>query len=153
MPILFVFLTGVLVGLRSLTPPAAAAWTARAGWLHLKSPLLWMGTTSIAVILTLLAAVELIADKLPKTPSRTAPAGLIARVILGGLTGACVPMTADVATVTGVLVGIAGALVGTFGGYQVRTRLVNTLHSPDFVVAIVEDLICIGGSLLIFSRF
>jgi uncharacterized membrane protein len=153
MTMLFVFLIGVLTGLRSLTPTAATSWAARAGWLKLRSPLLWIGTTPAAIVLTLLALVELVADKLPTTPSRTAPPGLIARVVLGGLSGACIAMAGEMGILTGALLGIVGALVGTFGGYQARTRLVKAMRTPDFVVALVGDLVCIGGSLWIVSRF
>jgi uncharacterized membrane protein len=34
----------------------------------------------------------IIFDKLPNTPNRTAPPGLIARIVTGGLTGACVSL-------------------------------------------------------------
>ncbi|MGC1684619.1 MAG: DUF4126 family protein [Candidatus Acidiferrales bacterium] len=153
MTILFVFLIGVLTGLRSLTPTAATSWAARGGWLKLRSPLLWIGTTPAAIVLTLLALAELVADKLPSTPSRTSPPGLIARVVLGGLSGACIAMGGEMGILVGALIGIVGALVGTFAGYQFRTRLVKALHTPDFVVAIMEDLICIGGSLWVGSRF
>jgi uncharacterized membrane protein len=40
------------------------------------------------IVFTLLALAELISDKLPKTPSRTASPGLIARIVLGKLWGA-----------------------------------------------------------------
>ena len=152
MTILLVFAAGVLVGLRSLTPPSVAAWFAHAGRLRLTGSLQWMGQMPVPWLLTVLALVELTADKLPRTPARTAPPGLIARIILGGLTGACVAMNAGTATLTGALVGIAGAISGTYGGYHARKTLVRALHKPDYTVAIVEDLICIGGSLLIFSR-
>ncbi len=153
MTILFVFLAGVLTGLRSLTPTAATSWAARAGWLKLRSPLLWIGTTPAAVILTVLALAELVADKLPSTPSRTAPTGLIARIVLGGLSGACIAVAGDMGALTGAAVGIVGALAGTFGGYQFRTRLVKALHTPDFVVALLEDLVCICGSIWVVSGF
>ena len=38
-------------------------------------------------------------------------------------------------------------------GYQVRTRLVKSLRQPDFNIALLEDLVAIGGSLFIVSRF
>lgn len=147
------FLIGLFNGLRSLTPPAVAAWGAHAGWLRLQRSLVWIGTTPAAIIFTLLALVELVADKLPTTPSRTAPPGLIARIVLGALTGACVAMAGAQGVVLGAAIGIAGALVGTFGGYQARTRLVKALGTPDFVVAVLEDLVTIGGSLWVVSRF
>jgi uncharacterized membrane protein len=51
------------------------------------------------------------------------------------------------------VLGIAGGLVGCFGGYQLRTRLVKALGTPDFVIALLEDLVAIGGSLWVVSRF
>jgi uncharacterized membrane protein len=147
------FLIGLFTGLRSLTTPAVTAWAARLGWLKLGRGLTWLGTTPAAVIFTVLALVELVSDKLPKTPSRTAPPGLIARIVMGGFTGACVATAGDQGLALGAILGIAGALAGTFGGYQARTRLVKALGTPDYVIAVLEDLVTIGGSLWVVSRF
>lgn len=152
MTLLLTFLIGVLTGLRSLTPPAATAWAAHLGWLKLPRFLSWIGTTPAVVIYTVLALVELINDKLPKTPRRTEPMGLIARLIMGAFAGACLATGAGQRVVLGVLLGAVGAIVGTFGGYQVRTRLLRVLDTPDFVIALVEDLVAVGGSLYIVSR-
>ena len=38
------FVIGVLNGLRSFTPPAAAAWAAHLGWIKLQGPLALMGS-------------------------------------------------------------------------------------------------------------
>ena len=151
--LLFTFLIGFFAGLRSLTPPAVTAWAAHLGWLKVPSPLSWIGTMPAVVILTLFALVELVTDKLPKTPSRTAPPGLIARIVLGGLSGACVASAGGEEIVFGAVLGIIGALAGTYGGYQARTRLVKALGTPDFVIALLEDLVTIGGSLWVVSRF
>jgi uncharacterized membrane protein len=48
---------------------------------------------------------------------------------------------------------VIGGIVGCFAGYQARVRLVKSLRQPDFNVALVEDLVAIGGSLFIVSRF
>lgn len=152
MTLLLTFLIGVLTGLRSLTPPAATAWAAHLGWLKLPRFLSWIGTTPAVVIYTVLALVELINDKLPKTPRRTEPMGLIARLIMGAFAGACLATGAGQRVVLGVLLGAVGAIVGTFGGYQVRTRLLKVPGTPDFVIALVEDLVAVGGSLYIVSR-
>src|SRR2546430_13556787 len=45
-------------------------------------------TTLFRSILSLLAIGELIADKMPKTPSRTSLVPLLARILMGGLCGA-----------------------------------------------------------------
>jgi uncharacterized membrane protein len=153
MVFLLAFLIGLFVGLRSLTAPAVTAWAAYLGWLKLHSPLAWMSSVVTVGLFSLLALGELVADKLPKTPSRTAPPGLIARIVLGALCGACIAMVGDQGIVIGAILGVVGALVGCFGGYQVRKRLVAALGTPDYVVALVEDAIAIGGSFWVVSRF
>ena len=151
--LLLAFLIGFLAGLRSVTPPAVTAWATHLGWLRVPSPLSWIGMARAAVVFTLFALVELVTDKLPKTPSRTAPPGLIARILLGGLCGACFALAGGEGLVLGAVLGIVGALAGTYGGYQARTRLVKALGTPDFVIALLEDLVTIGGSLWVVSRF
>jgi uncharacterized membrane protein len=150
---LLAFFMGLLGGLRSLTPPAATAWAVHLGSLRLRRLLSWVGTTPAVAIFTLLAIVELIADKLPKTPNRTAPPGLIAHIVMGGLTGAVVTTAGDQGAALGAVLGILGGVIGCFGGYQTRTRIVKALGTPDLVVAVLEDLIAIGGSLWVVSRF
>jgi uncharacterized membrane protein len=151
--LLLAFLIGFLAGLRSLTPPAATSLAAHADWLKLPHLLSWVGSLPAAIIFSLLALFELVNDKLPKTPSRTAPAGLIARGVMGGFTGACVAAAGAQGIVIGALLGIAGAMAGTFGGYHARKGLVKATGAPDFVIAVVEDLVAIGGSLWVVSRF
>jgi uncharacterized membrane protein len=50
------------------------------------------------------------------------------------------------------IVGVIGALVGTFGGYHIRHALVKRAHLPDFAVALAEDFVAIAGGLLIVSH-
>jgi len=152
--LVFAFLIGVFAGLRALTAPTATASAAHLGWLKISSPLAWLGSLPAVIVLTLLAVVELVSDKLPKTPSRTAPLGLGARIVTGGLCGAalCFAGTQQ-SCLVGAIVGAVGGIVGCFGGYQVRTRLVNALGTPDYVVAVVEALVAIGGSFWVVSRF
>jgi uncharacterized membrane protein len=147
------FLIGLFAGLRSLTPPAITAWAAHFGWLKLRSLLAWMSSPVTASLFTLLALGELVADKLPNTPSRTAPPGLIARVVLGALTGACVAMAGDHGIAIGAILGAVGGVVGCFGGYQVRKNLVKALGTRDMVIALIEDAVAIAGSLWVVSRF
>jgi uncharacterized membrane protein len=152
MTLAFSFLIGFFAGLRSLTAPAVTAWAAYLGWFRLERPLSLIGAVPAVAILTLLAVVELIADKLPQTPSRTSPPGLIARVVTGGLTGACVMAAAGQGVFLGVVLGALGGIAGCFAGYQTRTRIVQARGTPDIYVAIVEDLVAIAGCLWILSR-
>jgi uncharacterized membrane protein len=144
---------GIVAGLRSLTAPAVVAWGAHLGWLNLHgSPLAFMGSTAAVAILSVLAVGELIADKLPMIPKRTAPAPLIARIITGGLCGACLCAAAGKSLLAGMLFGGIGGVVGAFVGYSVRRRLVNNLHIKDLVVAVCEDAVAIGLALFLVSR-
>jgi len=151
--LLFVFLIGFFAGLRSLTAPAVTAWAVYLGWLKLERPLSLIGSLPAVAIFTLLAVVELVADKLPQTPSRTAPSGLNARIVMGGLTGACVASSGAQGVLLGVFVGAAGGVAGCFGGHQARTGLVKALGLPDIYIALLEDLAAVGGCLWVVSRF
>jgi uncharacterized membrane protein len=153
MTLLFAFLIGLFAGLRSLTPPAAVAWAVYLGWLTLARPLSLIGSLPAIIILSVLAVTEIMFDKLPNTPNRTAPLGLIARIVTGGFTGACVSVGGGKTVLVGAGLGVIGGIAGCFGGYQIRARLVKFLGQPDFNIALLEDLIAIGGSLFIVSRF
>jgi uncharacterized membrane protein len=141
---------GIVAGLRAMTAPAAVSWAAHLGWLNLhETPLSFMGSGVAVAIFTLAAIGELINDQLPKTPSRTVPPQFIARVVMGGLSGACLYLSAGQSTMIGALLGAVGAVIGTLGGYQARKGLVKALNVKDVLVAIPEDLIAIGLAYLI----
>jgi len=143
---------GIVAGLRSLTAPAVVAWGAHLGWLNLHgSPLAFMGSTTAVAVFSLLAIGELIADKLPMTPKRTAPAPLIARIVTGGLCGASLLAAVGKSLIVGMLLGGIGGLVGAFLGYTVRRRLVNNFHINDLVVAVCEDVVAVGLALFLVS--
>lgn len=146
------FLMGLFSGLRSLTPLAVVSWAARAGWLPLEGTwLAFLGFAATPYILTVLAIGELISDKLPKTPSRKAPLGFSGRVITGALCGAALGIAAHAMT-GGLLVGIVGAVAGTFGGYEFRSRLVRATGGKDLPIALLEDAIAIAGSVLVVMQ-
>src|SRR3979490_2447240 len=108
-----------------------------------------MGSSGAVVVFTLGALGELVIDKLPSTPNRTRLLGLVGRSVLGGLSGAAVAVAGAQSIALGIVPGVAGA----FAGYEVRKRLVRALKVPDFVIALLEDAVAIGGGLLIVSRF
>jgi uncharacterized membrane protein len=152
--LLFAFLIGVVAGLRALTAPALTCWAAHLNWINLSaSPLKFMASIITVTIFTLLACVELVTDQLPSTPARTKPAGLIPRILMGGLCGAAVASAGAQSLAVGAALGAVGGIVGAFAGYEVRTRQVKALGVPDFVVAVLEDAVAIGGGLFLLSRF
>ncbi len=88
-PFVLSLLLGVVAGLRAITPLAVVSWAAHLGWLHLENtPLAFMGYAYTPYICSFLALGELINDKLPKTPSRKAPPGFAARIVMGAFGGA-----------------------------------------------------------------
>jgi uncharacterized membrane protein len=153
MTLVFSFLIGFFAGLRSLTAPATTAWAVYLGWLRLEGPLSLIGSLPSVGIFTLLAIVELVADKLPKTPNRTSPPGLIARIVMGGLTGACVASGGGQGIFLGALLGAIGGIAGCFLGYRARAGIVQALGTRDIYVALLEDIVAIAGSVWIVSRF
>jgi uncharacterized membrane protein len=151
--LLLAFLIGIVAGLRSLTAPAVVSWAAHRNWLNLhNTSLSFMGSLAAVGAFVLLALVELVADQFPSTPSRTKPPGLIARIVLGGLSGACVAVAGAQSIVLGAVLGAVGGVAGALAGYEIRTRLVPALKVPDFVIAVLEDAVAIGGGLFIVSR-
>ncbi len=151
--LLLAFLIGVIAGLRALTAPAVVAWAAHGrGILH-NTSFSFMGTLTAAIIFTVLAIIELVTDQLPSTPSRLKPPGLIARIITGGLSGACLAAAEAQSIALGCLVGAVGGVVGAFAGYHARTGLVKALKVPDLPIALLEDAIAIGGAIFIVLRF
>jgi uncharacterized membrane protein len=149
---LFAVAIGFVAGLRSLTAPAAVSWAAHLGWLHLQgSPLAFMGSKAAVAIFSILALAELVADKLPMTPSRTKPGPLMARMVMGGLCGACLSVSTGQSWLAGTVVGGIGAVIGAFAGYEARRRLVNGLKLKDVVIAVSEDLVAIALAYVIVS--
>jgi uncharacterized membrane protein len=144
---------GIVAGLRAMTAPAVVSWAAYLGWLNPHDSLLsFMGSTVAVTIFSLAALGEYVNDKLPKTPSRTAPPSLIARILMGGLSGACLCASAGQSLIAGALLGGIGSLIGTYGGYQARTRLTRGLKVNDIFIAILEDLVAIGFAFFLVSR-
>jgi len=136
---------GIVAGLRSLLAPAVVAWAAHFDWLNLNAwPLAFMGSRTAVAIFSVLAIGELIADKLPKTPKRTALVPLLARILTGGLCGASLCAAVGQSLPAGAFLGATGAVIGAFVGYEIRRRIVNNLHIKDVFVAIYEDLVAIA---------
>ena len=143
--LVFSFLIGVIGGLRAMMAPAIVSWAAGFGRVPLEgSPLHFMSHPVTRHIFGIAALGELVNDKLPKTPSRKAPAPFIARVITGALSGA--------ALIGGLVAGAVGAVAGTLGGAEARSRLVKATGGKDLPIALLEDAVAIIGGILIVTH-
>jgi uncharacterized membrane protein len=102
--------------------------------------------------LSLLAVVELIGDLRPSTTKRTAPMPLGARILTGGLCGACVCAASNQSLIIGAILGAVGGLIGAFAGYEIRRKLVAALNIKDTFIALLEDLVTIGLAYFFVTR-
>lgn len=147
--LLFAVLIGVVAGLRAVTAPAVVAWAALLQWINMDGTWAsWLGHPVTVAILTILAVTELIADLLPTAPSRTTPMQFGARIILGALAGAVIGVAWGY-TVSGLGAGVVGAVLGTLGGYAVRTRLVTAVDDHDLPIALLEDTVAVLGGFAV----
>ena len=90
MPVLVLaFLIGVVAGSSGChAAPAAVSWAARLGWLHVEGTPFAFLRTRFPRSSSRFSRGELVNDKLPKTPSRKAPASFGARIVMGASSGA-----------------------------------------------------------------
>jgi uncharacterized membrane protein len=140
-------LIGIVAGLRSMMAPAVVSWAAHLGALHVQGTWLsFMAKGWVSWMFTILAIGELIADQLPKTPSRTAPSGFIPRLITGALSGAAIGADRG-SGVGGAVAGVIGAIIGTYAGHAARARLAGTF-GRDRPAAFLEDGVAILGALV-----
>lgn len=142
-------LLGAGTGMRTFTPMAVLCWFAYAGYVPVDGTwAFWAAKLVTAVVFTVLAVGELVADKLPRTPDRTSMGPLLARVLFGGLVGGIVAASLNGSEFEGVILGVGGALVGAFGGYLIRREIVMRSGSKDWPVAVAEDLVTVGFAVL-----
>ncbi len=149
--LLLALLIGVVAGLRSLTAPAVVAWAGFLTWINLQGTWAsWLANIITVVILSVLAVGELVNDKLPKTPARTAPPVFAIRIIMGAFAGAVLGTVYGYKW-GGLGAGVIGAVLGTLGGYQARKRLVAVSGGRDLPIALLEDAVAILGGFAIVA--
>jgi uncharacterized membrane protein len=142
-------LLGLVTGMRSMTAMAVLCWFAYRGDLSLDDTWAsWAAKLTTAIIFTVLALGEVVADKLPKTPNRIAPGPLLVRVVMGGLVGSIVAAGLNGSEFEGIILGVGGALIGAFGGFLVRREIVSRLDCKDWQVALAEDVTAILCAVL-----
>lgn len=142
---------GIVAGLRAMTPVAAVAWGAHLNvWPLMGTHLGWIGSTIAVWAFTIAAVAELINDKLPATPSRKVPPQFIARVVLGGLSGAVIGGTQE-KLLLGLLCGAVGAVIGTLGGSAVRGKLA-AMFGKDLPAALLEDVVAVVLAVVVVSK-
>lgn len=153
-PVLFlttVFLVGFASGLRTFTPLALISWVSVWGWLPLgSSRIAFLGTTIGATIVSILAVIELIGDKLPMAPGRTSPGPLGGRILIASFAGAALALGMGHSWIPAVVCGAVASVIGAFAGFRYRTSIPKKIPVADLFLAIAEDLVTIGLTLVSF---
>lgn len=117
---------GFATGLRTMTPAALLAWR--------------RGGRALGGVLGVLAIGEIVVDKLPGIPARTALLPSVARVGVAACLGAIA--AGHGVRASGAALGALGALLGTRFGFAVRRAA--SARAPDALVAVTEDLTCLA---------
>ena len=139
-------LLGFVTGLRSQVPVALLAVEAERGRFDPGTGRLARRFGSREGVLGAVVAMggELVADKLPATPSRLTPGPFLQRLATGATVGAAVQYDAGRSRGLGVLLGAAGAGAGAFAGTRARALLADRTALPAPVQGALEDLVAVG---------
>ncbi|WP_214369491.1 hypothetical protein [Pseudonocardia sp. H11422] len=126
---------GTASGARSTAGVTAVAWTSRPTDQGLAARL---AHPAARVLTTVLAAAEMIVDKLPATPSRLGAPGLVPRITLGGTSAAAAARRDGFSAGLPALVGAAGSVGAAALGVRVRAAAARRFGS-DLPGATFED--------------
>ncbi len=134
----WILMLGVVTGMRTMTAIAMVCWGAWLAWLPETGWASWTTYLVSAIVFSLMAAGEYIGDTRANTPSRKAVGPALARVVFGGLVGALAAKAISEPLAGGILVGVIGALIGTWGGFAAR-RWGAKKAGNDLPVALLES--------------
>jgi uncharacterized membrane protein len=138
-----IFVT-IASGMRTFTGFAVVCWAAYLGYLPVEGTWAsWTAKLATVIVMTVLALGEYWGDTQPKTPSRKSLGPLLARLSFGVLAGMVIAAGLDQPKAGGVILGIIGALIGTYGGYRARAFGARLL-GRDLPVALFESAVALG---------
>lgn len=145
---------GVVISMRTLVGPAflsrrlANTTLAR----QPEEPLHYLTRPSVVTAFEVLAATEIITDKLPGIPDRTVPFQFGGRMVSGGSCGAFLSQAEGQSVLVGSIAGGVGAALGTLVFFNLRQWLHYGVGLPDPLVALAEDVLCVSAGWAIVNR-
>ncbi|UYZ57985.1 DUF4126 domain-containing protein [Hymenobacter latericus] len=143
---------GAVAGLRSMSAPAMLSHVLHkhpSGRLA-ASRLGWFQSGTAANLLKVMAAGEIIGDKLPGMPDRTAPPILGGRIASGALVGSVLAKANRSSVWQGALLGAAAAVASTYGALYLRKAASQNTALKEPWPGVVEDaLMLASGSALL----
>ncbi|WP_216679993.1 DUF4126 family protein [Hymenobacter siberiensis] len=144
-----------LAGMRSMSAPAFLShYFSRQPHAGLEdSRLRFLQKPMTADLLKLLAAGEVVVDKLPGTPDRIAPPPLLGRLLSGALVGAAWYQSRQGSALHGGMLGGLVAVASSFVSYALRTGISEQAGVPSALVGAGEDaLVIAGGAALLHGQ-
>lgn len=142
-------LLGVVAGMRTMIPLAAVgiALLVRGAPVPAGLPAFVQAPVTVGV-LVVLALAELIVDKHPSTPNRTALAPFVARLATGALAGAVVAAVSVAPEWSGAVTGAMAAGVAAIVMFRARRRIGQRTGVRDAYVGAGEDVLAIAVAAL-----
>ena len=139
-------LLGIVAGMRTMMAPAvlAIALFRRPELAPATAPAQWFFLRPVALLLGFAALGEIVGDKLPWVPNRTAAGPLVGRLASGAVTGAVLVQLGHIDPWVGAAYGAIGALIGAFGGFHARRFAGRVTGIKDPFVGALEDVIAIA---------
>ena len=145
---------GLIAGMRTFYAPAVLTpiYSRKPAESLAGSPLEFMQSITASKVFKVLAAGELIGDKMPNAPNRTALPGLVGRALSGILSGAVVYKATGKQPVIGGLIGGATAVASTFACFFLRQAVVKRTEVPDPVVGAIEDAFVVAAGIALSGK-
>jgi uncharacterized membrane protein len=146
-------LLGVVTGIRSQVPVALLVIEADRGDFDPGRGRLARGLASPGGVVGALVAAggELIADKLPITPSRLSSGPFLQRLATGGTVGGAVHYDAGYSRALGFVLGAVGAGAGAAAATKLRATAAERTRLPEPLLGAIEDLLAVGLAFAVIS--
>lgn len=146
---------GIIAGARTFMAPAVLShmYSRHPSRYLNDTPFEFMQAIPTSKVFKVLAAGELMGDKLPNAPNRTAVPGLVGRTVSGILVGATVYKAHRKNAFIGGIIGGASAAASTFGCFLLRRAIGKHTPIPDPVTGAVEDIITITAGVVIATGY
>lgn len=142
-----------IAGLRSMSAPALLSdYMEKHPSRRLrKTRFNFMQSGKTASLLKVLAAAEMVGDKLPGAPKRIKTSALLGRGLSGALVGATLGRTQRKKYFGGAI-GMLSAIAATYGSFYLRKKLSKKTGIPDVVWGALEDILVMRSGQKLLHR-